>query len=150
MAQSDLPGGLARRAGAQFPPYLVLLRVGFAVPRALLPERCALTAPFHPYLKLVTAQAVCSLLHFPSNGLEPAIPDVIRHTALWSSDFPLSSCEDSKAQPEREIGRGQDQRYVSDDHERRPFGCRQAVEPRRERADRVRNRAEKPGTVQSH
>src|ERR1700689_5553795 len=33
-----------------FPPYLVLLRVGFALPAALLPRRCALTAPFHPYL----------------------------------------------------------------------------------------------------
>ena len=30
-------------------PYLVLLRVGFALPRASLPGRCALTAPFHPY-----------------------------------------------------------------------------------------------------
>ena len=30
--------------------YLVLLRVGFAVPFVLPPTRCALTAPFHPYL----------------------------------------------------------------------------------------------------
>ncbi len=35
--------------GSCFPPYLVLLRVGFTLPPALLPERCALTAPFHPY-----------------------------------------------------------------------------------------------------
>jgi hypothetical protein len=34
----------------EVPPYLVLLRVGFALPAALLPRRCALTAPFHPYL----------------------------------------------------------------------------------------------------
>jgi hypothetical protein len=33
-----------------FPPYLVLLRVGFTKPPSLPPERCALTAPFHPYL----------------------------------------------------------------------------------------------------
>jgi hypothetical protein len=33
----------------EIPSYLVLLRVGFALPRALLPARCALTAPFHPY-----------------------------------------------------------------------------------------------------
>src|SRR5947209_19933591 len=51
---SDLPGGLAHRAGtrpaeAELPPYLVLLRVGFALPAALLSRRCALTAPFHPY-----------------------------------------------------------------------------------------------------
>ena len=32
-----------------FLPYLVLLRVGFAMRRALLRDRCALTAPFHPY-----------------------------------------------------------------------------------------------------
>ena len=35
-------------------------------------------------------KAVCSLWHFPSDALERAIPDVIRHTALRSSDFPLS------------------------------------------------------------
>ena len=34
---------------AHLPPYLVLLRVGFTLPPALPPERCALTAPFHPY-----------------------------------------------------------------------------------------------------
>jgi len=51
----------AHRADAQrrlalsgnFPPYLVLLRVGFTLPPALRSERCALTAPFHPYLKNV-------------------------------------------------------------------------------------------------
>jgi len=30
-------------------PYLILLRVGFAVPSPLPGPRCALTAPFHPY-----------------------------------------------------------------------------------------------------
>src|SRR5688500_4619705 len=30
-------------------PYLVLLRVGFCVPRLSPAARCALTAPFHPY-----------------------------------------------------------------------------------------------------
>ena len=91
---SDLPGGLAHRAGtrpaeAGLPPYLVLLRVGFALPAALLRRRCALTAPFHPYPDLA-AQAVYFLWHFPSDRLEPALPDVIRHTALRSSDFPPS------------------------------------------------------------
>src|ERR1700761_8637615 len=32
-----------------FPPYLVLLRVGFTLPPPLQAARCALTAPFHPY-----------------------------------------------------------------------------------------------------
>ncbi len=93
---SDLPGSLAHRAGThsgycypEFLPYLVLLRVGFAMPRTLLPERCALTAPFHPYRDLAI-EAVSSLWHFPSDALQRAIPDVIRHAALWSSDFPLS------------------------------------------------------------
>ena len=31
-------------------PYSVLLPVGLAVPRLLPAARCALTAPFHPYL----------------------------------------------------------------------------------------------------
>jgi len=72
---------------AGLPPYLVLLRVGFTVPRPLLGARCALTAPFHPYLSLALG-AVCFLWHWPSAGLEPGVPDVIRHTALRSSDFP--------------------------------------------------------------
>ena len=62
---SDLPGGFGNsssrlstpgRHGVRawllapaLPPYLVLLRVGFTLPPALLPARCALTAPFHPY-----------------------------------------------------------------------------------------------------
>jgi hypothetical protein len=91
-AQATYPEVMARRAGtlsaeAEIPPYLVLLRVGFALPGALLLQRCALTAPFHPYLSLA-ARAVYFLWHFPSNRLKPAVPDVIRHTALRSSDFP--------------------------------------------------------------
>ena len=39
-------------SGHDFPPYLVLLRVGFTLPSTLQPKRCALTAPFHPYLPL--------------------------------------------------------------------------------------------------
>src|SRR5437879_7072873 len=39
----------ATAATAGLPSYLVLLRVGFAMPAPLLERRCALTAPFHPY-----------------------------------------------------------------------------------------------------
>jgi hypothetical protein len=39
----------ADSATAKLPPYLVLLRVGFALPAPLLSRRCALTAPFPPY-----------------------------------------------------------------------------------------------------
>ena len=81
-------------ATAVLPSYLVLLRVGFALPAALLSQRCALTAPFHPYPG-VAAEAVCFLWHFPSIRLESDVPDVIRHTALRSSDFPLLAPEDA-------------------------------------------------------
>src|SRR5260370_33938634 len=79
-AQATYPEVVARRAGTRpskpeglqgIPPYLVLLRVGFALPGALLLRRCALTAPFHPYLGLA-ARAVCFLWHFPSNQPTPA------------------------------------------------------------------------------
>jgi len=39
-----------RTGRPQAPPYLVLLRAGFCLPPTLRPARCALTAPFHPYL----------------------------------------------------------------------------------------------------
>ena len=45
-----LPSNPKPAATAGLPPYLVLLRVGFTMPRPLLNGRCALTAPFHPYL----------------------------------------------------------------------------------------------------
>src|SRR5277367_5017202 len=69
-AQATYPEVVTRRASTfsqaetQVPPYLVLLRVGFALPAALLPRRCALTAPFHPYpAHPKMHQAVCFLWH---------------------------------------------------------------------------------------
>ncbi len=57
-------------------PYLVLLLVGFAVPLTLPPARCALTAPFHPYL--LTDLGAGGLLSVAlSRGLPP--PGVTRH-----------------------------------------------------------------------
>ncbi len=55
--QATYPEVVTHRAGTsrrsfhfnRVPPYLVLLRVGFALPAVLLRRRCALTAPFHPY-----------------------------------------------------------------------------------------------------
>ena len=52
--------------------YSVLLPVGFAMPSALPPTRCALTAPFHPCLRTGGSFSVALSL-----GLRP--PDVIRH-----------------------------------------------------------------------
>jgi hypothetical protein len=61
---SDLPGSCGAPSRHAVPkdvlPYLVLLRVGFALPPPLLAARCALTAPFHPY---PPRRAVCSLWH---------------------------------------------------------------------------------------
>ena len=74
------------RDGPSLLPYLVLLRVGFSLPAELLPPRCALTAPFHPYLPLFGREAVYFLWHFPSSLA--ARPAVSRHVALWRPDFP--------------------------------------------------------------
>ncbi len=47
-------------------PYSVLLPVGFTMPPALPPARCALTAPFHPCRdETQRVAAVCFLWHFP-------------------------------------------------------------------------------------
>jgi hypothetical protein len=64
---SNLPGGFIRKRAVPLPPYLVLLRRGFAMPSRSRGPRCALTAPFHPCLYLFRdSSAVYSLLHFPS------------------------------------------------------------------------------------
>src|SRR5258705_12999847 len=61
---------------------MVLLRVGFAVPPPSPEGRCALTAPFHPYLLRGGLFSVAL-----SSG-SPRLA-VSQHPALWSSDFPL-------------------------------------------------------------
>ena len=74
------------------PPYLVLLRVGFAEPRCHHRGWCALTAPFHPYQMRYTAVArsVCQPGGLFSVALSLGSPplDVIQHPALRSPDFP--------------------------------------------------------------
>ena len=74
------------KVSGEFPAYLVLLRVGFTCRRhycrrgALLPHPFTLTSTY--------VGAVYFLLHWPSRRFETPVPDVIRHTALRSSDFP--------------------------------------------------------------
>jgi hypothetical protein len=54
-------------------PYLVFLRVGFALPLVSPRARCALTAPFHPcpaYVVNDGSEAVCFLWHFPASRLD--------------------------------------------------------------------------------
>ena len=74
------------------PPYLVLLRVGFAESRCHHQDWCALTAPFHPYQARCTA--VIRSVHGPGGLFSVALSlgspplDVIQHPALRSPDFP--------------------------------------------------------------
>lgn len=69
-------------------PYLVLLQTGFALPLLLPEARCALTAPFHPYLKL-TPKAVYFLWHFPSTHAAQTLSGVLPYGARTF----LPSCE---------------------------------------------------------
>src|SRR5579871_185143 len=54
-------------------PYLVLLRAGFCLPRVLPRARCALTAPFHPYLGFPRRYVFCAtVLRVAPTGRYPA------------------------------------------------------------------------------
>jgi hypothetical protein len=55
---------------------------------ALLPHLFTLTIAWSSLLEQFRGMAVFSLWHWPSTGFEACVPDVIRHTALRSSDFP--------------------------------------------------------------
>ena len=93
-------------ANASCRPYSVLLPVGFALPPALPPPRCALTAPFHPYRgNTLRAAAVCSLWHFPWTHARRTLSGTV---CLWSPDFPprqipliLPACAGGTVGPER-------------------------------------------------
>jgi hypothetical protein len=67
---SGLPGG--SDGPSLTPPYLALLRAGFCLPPVLPRARCALTAPFHPYLS-----AVYFLCHCPSGRPDRELPGAL-------------------------------------------------------------------------
>ena len=77
---SNLPGSDAGRAML---PYSVLLRVGFAMPRGVVPARGALL----PHRFTLTTHvlrrrsAVCSLLHCPSAHAAQALPGTVPYGA---------------------------------------------------------------------
>lgn len=48
-------------------------------------DGCALTAPFHPYLRYLHTSGGLFLLHFSSDRSGRALPVIL---ALWSPDFP--------------------------------------------------------------
>jgi hypothetical protein len=93
-ASRDRPGRRRGKPACRLPgyrPYLVLLPVGFAMPFPLPGPRCALTAPFHPYLPFARMpghsarrSALC--------GTFPRVAPAGRYPAPcfpWSPDFPL-------------------------------------------------------------
>ena len=67
-----------------------LLPHHFTLTGGLAVQACALRADplLQLTLRLAATPAVSFLWHWPSARLEARIPDVIRHTALRSSDFP--------------------------------------------------------------
>jgi hypothetical protein len=94
--------GHRSRSRASRRPYSVLLPVGFAVPPALPPARCALTAPFHPCRGLITQRAAAvSLFCGTIPRLAPAgrYPAPLVHGARTFLSVNLS------ALPERPSGR---------------------------------------------
>jgi hypothetical protein len=58
---------------------------------------CRTFSPLPPHPAFGPAKAVYFLWHFPSIGLDADLPDVIRHTALRSSDFPPLSLDATRA-----------------------------------------------------
>ena len=62
------------------PPYLVLLRAGFCLPSVLPRTRCALTAPFHPYLSCPRRYIFCATgpSSHPARALPGALPFGVR------------------------------------------------------------------------
>jgi hypothetical protein len=118
-------------------PYSVLLPVGFAVPPALPPTRCALTAPFHPCRPgpAISGKGMTGWSGGPfsvalSLGLHP--PDVIRHRMSMepglSSRADLSALVRAAVRPTDRgkhgegLGRGQDPPSAS--------ACLERCEPR--------------------
>jgi len=91
---SDLPEGLTHRAGtcpwpkSQTSSLFGLAPCGVCLARDITAAAVRSYRTFSPLPRPAKAEAVYFLWHFPSTGLEPGLPDVIRHTALRSSDFP--------------------------------------------------------------
>jgi hypothetical protein len=79
---SNLPGSSASSAIA---PLFGLAPDGVCQPLVLPQARCALTAPFHPYLCLAAIGGMFSV----ALSVASRRPAVSRHPALWSPDFPL-------------------------------------------------------------
>ena len=100
--RADTPRGLVRSAIASLPIWSCSVwglpcPLPYGSSGALLPHLFTLTPTREKQASLgmlcllakaQVAEAVFSLWHWPSMRLEAHVPDVIRHTALRSSDFP--------------------------------------------------------------
>jgi hypothetical protein len=78
-------------ATAKLPPYLVLLRVGFALPARLLGRRCALAAPFHPYPASRNRASKGGIFSVALSVNRPSRRLPGRYPAHCSAEFGLSS-----------------------------------------------------------
>ena len=88
---------LYSRSGALLPHHFTLTPAGLAV-------QAYLKSPSGGPPERGVAEAVSFLWHWPSMGFEAHVPDVIRHTALRSSDFPPPDCLRKQAIRQRPPG----------------------------------------------
>jgi hypothetical protein len=96
---------VSRQAGT--PSLFGLAPCGVYPALAITGEAVRSYRTFSPLPRDLTPEAVCSLWHWPYPELELRTPDVIRHTALRSSDFPLprhTSLGDLDRRPRRYAG----------------------------------------------
>lgn len=99
-----LAGRDCSRVGCGTTSCLVLLPAGFTLP-ALLPEpRCALTAPFQPYLcRQVGRAGLPAIGGIFSVALSRSsrMVGITHHRALWSPDFPPPSLQIFNENPQK-------------------------------------------------
>ena len=113
----NMPHATNPNDGAGEPPkpegfcrsYSVLLPVGFTVPPLLPAERCALTAPFHPYLQPVPW---CPMVRNPEGGLfsvalslRSPSPVVNRHRSSRGARTFLHHAQNAQQRPSDRLAR---------------------------------------------
>ncbi len=92
-------------------PYLVLLRVGFTMPLLLPATRCALTAPFHPYLPRQAVSFCCTGRRFSPPRcylapcpVEPGLSSI--RPPKWSNSDCLANSRTGRYRGKEESAKG--------------------------------------------